>query len=353
VLYILNLMDGSVIKKIDTGAAGNTVVAKNGLSTPIAVDIPRDLNSDGVVDDPDRIVDYIYAGDLTGNLWKFDVTNQAASGWGIAGGGTSPLFVVCATAASSCTDADRQPITGKPQAGAATGAGQDSGMMVYVGSGKYFEDGDNSVPANPQVQSFYGLWDKNTGSATNDRVSGRSDLQAQTITAETAKGAFDLRITSANSVNYPTKRGWYLDLVQPPNNTKQAERVVSYPLLRSGRIVFVTLIPSSNPCEYGGTSWLMELDATSGSRLASAQLDIYGASGAPDAAINSQDMVTVSGTAYAPSGKKSTIGIVKSPGVISGGDMEYKYTSGSSGGLEMTRESAGGTGGRQTWVQLR
>jgi type IV pilus assembly protein PilY1 len=56
---------------------------------------------------------------------------------------------------------------------------------------------------------------------------------------------------------------------------------------------------------------------------------------------------------YAPSGKKSNIGIIKTPGVIAGGELEYKYTSGSSGELEVTTETGADAGGRQTWIQLR
>jgi HSP20 family molecular chaperone IbpA len=53
------------------------------------------------------------------------------------------------------------------------------------------------------------------------------------------------------------------------------------------------------------------------------------------------------------SGKKSTIGIIKTPSVISAGTKEYKYTSGSSGQLESTTESSGINNGRQSWRQLR
>ena len=57
VLYILNLATGELIKRIDTGV-GNC----NGLSSPIAIDI-----------DANGTADYVYAGDLQGNLWKFDL----------------------------------------------------------------------------------------------------------------------------------------------------------------------------------------------------------------------------------------------------------------------------------------
>ena len=62
--------------------------------------------------------------------------------------------------------------------------------------------------------------------------------------------------------------GWYLDL------PTSGERQVSTPILRGGRIIFTTVIPSGDECSAGGDSWLMELDALSGSRLGSSPFDL-------------------------------------------------------------------------------
>ncbi len=348
VLFILNLANGDIIKEIHTGAAGN-----NGLSTPIIVDSNND-----------RVVDYIYAGDLLGNLWKFDVTSSNTNGWGVAyksGSTPQPLFVACSSTATPCTGANRQPITAKPQVGR-PGGDQNGGLMVYFGTGKYFEEGDNVVGASPQVQTFYGLWDRNTGNRNTDVIDGSlrtgasSVLQEQTIDHEVTLGFFDLRVSSQNDVDYDEKSGWFMDLKKPPQpGSAEGERVISAPLLRGGRVIFTTLIPSANPCDYGGTGWLMEVDAITGARLPNtgAPWDVYGEGGTPDGQINSLDLVNIGGSAYAPSGKKSSIGIIKTPGVISAGEKEYKYTSGSSGSLEVTTESAGTPMGRQSWTQIR
>ena len=356
VLFILDLEDGSILKKIDTGAAGNTVVPKNGLSTPIVVDSNND-----------RIVDYIYAGDLVGNLWKFDVTSANWAAAYRAGSTPEPLFVACSSNATStstpCADALRQPITAKPQVGR-VGKDQNGGVMVYFGTGKYFEEGDNVVGSSPQVQTFYGLWDKNTGNKNTDIITGNlrnagatSILQQQTIDYEVTLGFFGLRVSSQNEVDYSSgKRGWFMDLEKPPQpGTAEGERVISAPLLRGGRIIFTTLIPSANPCDYGGTGWLMEMDALTGARLPNTgpPWDVYGEGGTPDGLINAYDLVNIGDASYAPSGKKSSIGIIKTPGVISAGEKEYKYTSGSSGSLEVTTESAGAPTGRQSWAQIK
>ncbi len=67
-LYFVDIEKGTLLKKIDTGvgiAQDGTAKRPNGLATPAMVD----LNTDG-------IVDYAFAGDLFGNLWKFDLTKS-------------------------------------------------------------------------------------------------------------------------------------------------------------------------------------------------------------------------------------------------------------------------------------
>lgn len=78
VLYIFNLATGALLKTIDTLAGGD-----NGLATPGVFD------SDG-----DGDIDFIYAGDLKGNVWKFDVRGAESdhSTWAVALSGL-PLFV--------------------------------------------------------------------------------------------------------------------------------------------------------------------------------------------------------------------------------------------------------------------
>ena len=314
----------------------------------------------------DKMVDAIYAGDLLGNLWKFDVSSSTPGNWKIAYGSTSapaPLFVAC-TDSSNC-NSTRQPITAKPQVGNVgslqTVSGSPSGVMVYFGTGKYFEDVIDNDVSNAQTQSFYGIWD-------NNAVVSRSNLQQQSIIAEVISGGFNLRATTDTSVNYPTQKGWYMDLLEPSATASNGERVVSAPLLRDGRIIFVTLIPipplsTIDICGTGSgvTSWLMELDGVTGKRLPAtgggAPWDING-----DGVINASDLITVNGQPIAPSGKQSTVGGVKTPGVVRNGQLEYKYTSGTQEAkLEVTTEKGGGgggggggssTSGRQSWRQL-
>src|SRR5690606_32798257 len=126
-------------------------------------------------------------------------------------------------------------------------------------------------------------------------------------------------------------------------------------ILRSGRIVFPTLIPSPDPCGFGGSSWLMEMDAISGARLTDSPLDIT-----EDGDIDSDDEVAIDldgdGVADATvpvSGVRSREGIIRTPAVIGAGEVEYKIASGTSGNVESLRERGGFDQARGSWRQLR
>jgi len=46
------------------------------------------------------------------------------------------------------------------------------------------------------------------------------------------------------------------------------------------------------------------------------------------------------------------VGIIQTPAIISAGELQYKYFSGSSGNRSMVVESGGSSGGRLSWQQL-
>jgi type IV pilus assembly protein PilY1 len=330
VLYVVNLATGQLIRRIDTGV-GLSAVGKppamagkgNGLSSPAAVDV-----------NADDIIDYVYAGDLYGNLWKFDFRSANPSAWDVAyksGSTNLPLFV--AANASS----QRQSITSRPSIGRGP---RGVGMVVLFGTGRYIELADKDV-ATLNTQSFYGLYDPGTGTAA-DLISGRAQLLQQRIAMEISQTFGDMTYTTrSTTANTPTgsHRGWFMDLradqrtitdpvtgnaiVQP--GVFEGEMQVSDSILRSGRILFTTLIPSQNPCDPGGTSWLMSLDALTGARLGVVQFDLNN-----DGQFDDSDKVTGQPI---PSGVKSGLGIVQKPGVLADNpkNQEFLYASGTSG----------------------
>ena len=331
VLYIVDVGTGALIKKIDTGIG--SIATPNGLATPALVDVNNDY-----------IVDYVYAGDLYGNMWKFDVTSSNPVSWDVAwvnGADKKPLF----------TTASGQSITTRPSVGLHQ---EGDGVMVYFGTGKYIEKSDNNSVSEPD-QSFYGIWDKHESSASGLPVLP-SELLLQTIdhefSATFSGNAFRLRITSDNAPDWSSHEGWKIDLVNrnlsPVDNN--GERQVSDAILRNGRIIFPTNLPSDTPCTPGGTSWLMELDAADGSRLDEAPFDLnndgifseldytYSADGIPD---------------VPTSGVQSQEGIITTPGILRDVNREVKYLSGSTGVITNFSESTGAENvGRQSWREL-
>ncbi|MBL0522085.1 pilus assembly protein [Aeromonas enteropelogenes] len=331
-LFVLDLATGAVIKEIDTqvGSASEP----NGLSSPLPVD-----------EDGDRVVDYVYAGDLQGNLWKFDLSDNNSAQWGIAfkaGNKPKPLFQACDGACSTST---RQSITMRPLAI----RHPRGGIMVLMGTGSYFTNDDKSLPTNPRLEAVYGIWD--TGSEVS-----RSQLLQQSITHEfVANGTtikFNVRVVSSRDVNYTSQKGWYLVLKSPGLSKGVGERAVSEMLYRHKRLIFNTLIPSADACDFGGRSWLMELDPVSGARLTYSVFDVNG-----DGAVNDDDYVGIKDEAgndiKVPVSGKQFDELTTTPSVVEDADMERKYISGSSGNISVTlEEGAGDLGGRQSWLQL-
>jgi type IV pilus assembly protein PilY1 len=305
----------------------------------------------------DSIVDFAYAGDLQGNLWKFNLKGSSSAAWDVAytdgAGVKQPLFVARDSGGVA------QPITSKPEVGRGP---KGVGMIVLFGTGKFMELGDKSPT---QTQTFYGVIDANQLAGT-DIVSGRGSMTQQiikvegtrTFTTPTGTVTRRIRVTTANPVAGATGRGWYLDLLSPNTPNFRGEMQVSNSVLRNGRIIFTTLIPDANPCSPGGTSWLMEIEALTGARLTDPPLDNNN-----DGVFDDEDKVTVTidgeDVTVTTSGEESEVGITQTPGILASETAEFKYMSGTTanaGGSNIQRavENPGPNArGRQSWRQIK
>jgi len=271
----------------------------NGLSTPF----PVDLTGDGKVD-------VIYAGDLNGNMWKFDVsaatptttttttttttvdgvdvpvtTTATTNNWAVANSSTTPLFVAKNAAGK------RQPIITPPELALHT-VGTTTAPLVLFGTGKYIEGDDR---ANTDVQSFYGVWDRGLSGIT------RGNLFAQTFSEATSTSTVVNGATVVTLLPQPIRKqatklqpdycssgdatacttdnkhlGWYWDM------PTSGERLTGKMSLINGIVVFNTFFPATesydcdgsesgiatctrlDPCGYGGDGWQMGLNAVNG-----------------------------------------------------------------------------------------
>lgn len=341
-LFIVDAITGSLVKRIDTAAGSSS--NSNGMSGVGAVDLDGDFK-----------VDFIYAGDIIGNLWKFDVQDASTSKWAVAysGGSTPAPFYEAKNSSGTPQPIISSPVIGRFPSGV--------GLMVYFGTGKYLENADNITASYP-TQSFYGIWDQDADFETSSNGNGggktsnkapsisRSNLVQQTITTVSGSqqfckiengtsvcNTFDVR-TVSNSPMLTSDMGWYMDLPEA------GERVINTPILRDKRIIFTTLIPSSDACDSGGTGWLMEVNSHTGSRTETSPFDLN-----EDGYFNEGDE-----TGGNPvNGIKPDVGIPSNPtiGIPEDGD-EAKFVQGSTGRI-MRIDEEGTRIGRQSWQQLR
>ena len=227
-LYVYDVADGTLLRKIVADASGG------GLSSPRAADLNGDAK-----------VDYVYAGDMNGNVWKFDFTSSNPSSWGIDPDVNGPLFV------ATDDQGNRQPITGGLALAREPGTGR---IWLTFGTGKLITISDLSSTA---MQSWYGIID---GDAP---IGGRAtDLAERTIaaTGTNAQGQ-KVRAFEAYSALPNGKKGWYLDFDRP----SEGERVVSGARI-NGRAAFVSsIIPDvGDGCEAGGSGYLNVIDLFTG-----------------------------------------------------------------------------------------
>jgi|GEM_PF-3265004 len=249
-LFLIDLLDGTLIRKIDTGAGSTT--ATNGLATPRGWDL-----------DGNGTVDLVYAGDLLGNLWKLNLSSTTPADWASSYSASSkpaPMFVALDSSGN------RQPITGMIGAGIDGRKGDLNfgKRWVFFGSGRYITSGDVTSTA---TQSWYGVID-------NDAVlAGRSELKSRSIDLEDTVAGSPVRSFSvAVSGDMAGKRGWFIDLVSPSlGNT--GERMVGEHKFLGSVLLASSMIPSSDPCTPGGTGYLNAIDPYTGANVANLFFD--------------------------------------------------------------------------------
>lgn len=257
-LLVIDAGSGVVtrIPAIETAGAG-VPTTPNGLGSVAVVD---QYVSNTTTFGRDGYADTAYAGDLHGNIWKFDLRNNT-----LANGG-KPVF-------TASVGGVRQPITG----GIEVSSGPGGGLMIYFGTGSYAFAND---PSDASLQSVYAFLDK---APTTPTTYTRANLAVQTITAGTDLNGQPTRNIANASPNYVTQSGWYMDLAIGASLT--GERFVANPRLQSGQILFVTFEPAggvADPCDTTGTNWLYAMNATSGAPgLSGMRLDSPTGSGAP------------------------------------------------------------------------
>lgn len=184
---------------------------------------------------------FAYAGDLQGNLWRFDLRGDSTTWQGSTK--ASVLFVARNTAGTAT-----QPITVIP----AVSLNPSSGYQIGFGTGKFIEPLD-ALSSSAAQQTLYGIWDADDGyqferipTGTSPTING---LITRTLTV--TSGTTTITISGA-TFSYGTGtgqyRGWAADL------STTMERVAVDPTIDSGLMAINSTVPGGDPCDTTGGS---------------------------------------------------------------------------------------------------
>lgn len=233
-LIVLNAETGAVIREIttNTGSASQP----NGLFAPTGV-----YGADG------RTLAYVYAGDMLGNVWKFDLTSASPGSWS-----ATKLF----TAVNAQGNA--QPIT----SGVAVATHPVTNKRwVFFGTGRYLtvQDAD---PANAPVQSMYGIMD-------DDALVARTALTPRTLSVSSAtSNGYPVRAFATKAPLPANSKGWYIDLPEA------GERIVQDAQVVSTFLVTASMVPTGNACDADGRGYINALDAFTGTSAGISYFDL-------------------------------------------------------------------------------
>jgi type IV pilus assembly protein PilY1 len=214
----------------------------------IAFATPADL-------DGDHITDYVYAGDLKGNVWRFDLTSSDPTQWSAA---SAPMF----------TTSSGQPITSQLLVISTAVTGSQPRLLIEFGTGQRTQL-SNTAPVSfaGGGQALYGIWDWNL-SAWNTLAPGSkyaslaasttatglaspftmqpANLQQQALTIN-AQGVRDQATTvavcwqgSTTCTSGNTQFGWFATL---PGGSEQ---IIFNPVFFQGAFIVDSTVPATN-----------------------------------------------------------------------------------------------------------
>ncbi len=268
-----------LIIDLDTGELITELVVDNGFvgqiqSTTGTASYEKFTNGNGITSiaavdvDINTYIDRLYAADLKGNLWRFDyddngtiLSDDAAYinanlkvAYETSGGLPGPIFTASGGEhPNPYIDSFPQPITAELTVTTAPASSEvREGEMVFFGTGQYFDFTHLLDDVNNKVQSMYAFWDRG-GWNNSSTPKTRLNLQEQTI-AETTVDGKEVRVMSiANSIDYTTKLGWFMDM------PTRGERITRKSVGLFEHMAIFTQSPVSNidPCVEGIDGWSM------------------------------------------------------------------------------------------------
>lgn len=221
-IYIVNANNGSLIAKLTTGV-GDTTTPSNLME----VSVFESNNTQ-------PFADQIYAGDMLGNLWRFDL-RDTSSGFASVWQNSKTLIATLKDGSSNA-----QPITTRPQIQIDS---YSKKRWVFVGTGQYLhdDDRDNTKAMWNRVQTMYAFVDGDTGTPA-------------TFTSPVTRGTAGFTdVSNSNTAGVPESSvGWYMDMAGS-SGANAAERIVINPVAALDAVGWATTIPTSDVCSSGAS----------------------------------------------------------------------------------------------------
>lgn len=225
ILYVLNANTGAIITKYNTGVG--SAATPSGLAKISAYVTSPSTNNQA---------EYVYGGDLLGNLWRFDINAPQSA--------TNPFKFALLKDSSG----NPQPITTRP-----TLTSIASKRFIIVGTGKYLEVLDLT---DTQQQSIYAMTDDSSVTTTLDNPRASSAMVNQVLINNGAERKLQ---TPENPVDYTIKRGWYINLPDSGERSNIASKFVA-----GVTLLVPTIVPSNTVCSPGGYGWLNYINYRTG-----------------------------------------------------------------------------------------
>ena len=218
-LFVVNPRNGNLLEAIAT-PSGST-------SAPINL-APMHAY---VVDYTDYTADAVYAGDLQGHVWRFDLTPTTGSY-------SSPTLLATLTNAAGTA----LPITTRPMIGVDSTTKK---RYIMVGTGQLLADTDIS---NSDLQGFFALVD-GTGDAGGFYTS--STVPTNYSLPITRNQLTKVSALTSGVVGTASPMGWYYDFT---SSSGIAERMVVDGDVSGNQVAFAVTLPNGDACSPAGSS---------------------------------------------------------------------------------------------------
>jgi type IV pilus assembly protein PilY1 len=221
--------------------------------------IPSELT---VIDtNGDRFADRIYASDLGGRIWRFDITNGMTATDLVAGGVIAQLGAGDAPAGTTPAIADTRRFYSAPDIALVERRGADPYYNIAIGSGYRGHPKQSSTTAGIGATSdrFYSIRDKSP-------FMTMKQTDYKNFTPIQDGDLVDITGTIASTVVPLDKPGWKLDLRL--NGTGAGEKVLGASTTANNVILFPTYTPAdattANPCKPMGVNRVYALSVDNG-----------------------------------------------------------------------------------------